>query len=166
MSWLFLPAGLAVYQPVTPLQMMWSCNCIIPMSASSTAHLAVRAAVVRPLAARAHEAGRAAAHAAGALLGLGLVLGPLLARPRPAAAGLGEVVAGLVVPPVLAEEQLLVQPLELGRVPAPPPVQPRPQPRPLASARPPHAAVRGQRQPRPAPHTGGGGLLVGLGKCE
>ena len=132
------------------------------MSALSTAHLAVRAAVVRPLAARAHEAGRAAAHAAGALLGLGLVLGPLLARPRPAAAGLGEVVTGLVVPPVLAEEQLLVQPLELGRVPAPPPVQPRP----LASARPPHAAVRGQGQPRPAPHTGGGGLLVGLGKCE
>ena len=132
------------------------------MTASSAAHLAVGAAVVRPLAARAHEAGRAAAHAAGALLGLGLVLGPLLARPRPAAAGLGEVVAGLVVPPVLAEEQLLVQPLELGRVPAPPPVQPRP----LASARPPHAAMRGQGQPRPAPHTGGGGLLVGLGKCE
>ena len=132
------------------------------MTASSAAHLAVGAAVVRPLAARAHEAGRAAAHAAGALLGLGLVLGPLLARPRPAAAGLGEVVAGLLVPPVLAEEQLMVQPLELGRVPAPPPVQPRP----LASARPPHAAIRGQGQPRPAPHTGGGGLLVGLGKCE
>ena len=136
----------------------------------SAAHLALRAAVVRPLAARAHEAGRAAAHAAGALLGLGLVLGPLLARPWPAAAWLGEVVAGLVVlSPVLAEEQLLVQPLQLGHVPAPPPVQPRPrpQPRPLASARPPHAAIRGQGQPRPAPHTGGGGggLLLGLGKC-
>ena len=62
------------------------------MSALSAAHLALRAAVVRPLAARAHEAGRAAAHAAGALLGLGLVLGPLLARPWPAAAWLGEVV--------------------------------------------------------------------------
>ena len=116
------------------------------MSALSAAHLALRAAVVRPLAARAHEAGRAAAHAAGALLGLGLVLGPLLARPWPAAGVLGEV----VLSPVLAEEQLLVQPLQLGHVPAPPPVK--------------HATIRGQGRPRPAPHTGGGGLLLGLGR--